>query len=120
VTGVDASPANVGNAVENALINRIDNVRFVAGTVEALLAGEDREPADVVIVDPPRVGLTGKALRRTVAVDAPAVVYVSCNPSSLGRDLRGLVEAGYRIVSLWPFDLVPHTPHLETLAVLAR
>jgi 23S rRNA (uracil1939-C5)-methyltransferase len=120
VTGVDASAANIGNAVENALINGVENVRFVPGTVEALLAEPGREPADIVIVDPPRAGLTGKALKRTIAVGAPAVVYVSCNPVSLARDLRGFVEAGYRVVSLSPFDLVPHTPHLETLAVLAR
>jgi 23S rRNA (uracil1939-C5)-methyltransferase len=120
VTGIDSSPANVANAVENALVNRIDNVHFAAGTVEALLAGPGREPADLVIVDPPRVGLTAKALRRTIALGAPALVYVSCNPRSLGRDLRGFAAAGYKPVSLSPFDFVPHTPHLETLAVLVR
>jgi 23S rRNA (uracil1939-C5)-methyltransferase len=118
VTGIDSSPANIGNAVENALVNRIDNVLFLPGTVEALAAGPDRGPADVVIVDPPRVGLTGKALHRVLALDAPAVVYVSCNPQSLGRDLRAFVEAGYEVASLSPFDFFPHTPHLETLAVL--
>lgn len=120
VTGVDSSPRNIANAVENALVNRVDNAEFLAGTVEALLAAPRREPADVVVVDPPRVGLTPKALRRTVAVGAPAVVYVSCHPASLARDLRGFLEAGYRIASLSPFDFFPHTPHLETLAVLVR
>ncbi len=120
VTGIDASAVNIANAVENALVNRIDNAAFVPGTVEALLAEPRREPADIVIVDPPRVGLTAKALRRTVALGAPAVVYVSCNPGSLARDLRGFIDAGYRIASLSPFDLFPHTPHLETLAVLVR
>jgi len=120
VTGIDSSAANIANAVENALVNRIDNVAFVPGTVEALLAEPRREPADIVIVDPPRVGLTAKALRRTIALGAPAVVYVSCNPASLAQDLRGFVEAGYGIASLSPFDLFPHTPHLETLAILAK
>ena len=120
VTGIDSSPANVANAVENALVNRIDNAAFLGGTVEALLDEPRREPADIVIVDPPRVGLTGKALRRVVALGAPAVVYVSCNPRSLARDLRGLMDAGYRTASLSPFDFFPHTPHLETLAVLVR
>ncbi len=119
VTGIDSSPANIANAVENALVNRIENAAFVPGTVEALLDGP-RRPADVVIVDPPRVGLTDKALRRTVALGAPAVVYVSCNPRSLARDLRGFIDAGYRTVSLSPFDLFPHTPHLETLAALEK
>ena len=120
VTGIDSSPANIANAVENALLNRVDNAAFVPGTVEALLADPLREPADVVIVDPPRVGLTGKALRRVVELGAPAVVYVSCNPRSLARDLGGFAEAGYKAASLFPFDLFPHTPHLETLAVLVR
>jgi 23S rRNA (uracil1939-C5)-methyltransferase len=120
VTGVDASPTNIANAVENALLNGVANADFVPGTVEALLSEPRLEPADVVIVDPPRVGLTGKALHRVAALGAPTLVYVSCNPRSLGRDLRDLVDAGYRVVSLWPFDFFPHTPHLETLAVLAR
>ena len=120
VTGIDSVAANIANAVENALLNRIDNAAFVPGTVEALLAEPRREPADIVIVDPPRVGLTAKALGRTIALGAPAVVYVSCNPASLAQDLRGFVEAGYKIASLSPFDLFPHTPHLETLAVLAK
>ena len=120
VTGVDSSPANIANAMENALINRVDNAEFVPGTVESLLSTPLREPADVVIVDPPRVGLTGKALRRVLALDVPAVVYVSCNPASLARDLRTFLDAGYRIGSLSPFDLFPHTPHLETLAILGK
>jgi 23S rRNA (uracil-5-)-methyltransferase RumA/MAF protein len=120
VTGVDSSPANIANAVENALINRVDNAEFVPGTVESLLSEPLHEPADVVVVDPPRVGLTGKALRRIVRLDAPSVVYVSCNPASLARDLRGFLDAGYKVKSLSPFDLFPHTPHLETLAVMAR
>ena len=120
VTGIDSSAANIANAVENALVNRIDNVDFVPGTVEALLADPAREPADLVIVDPPRVGLTGKALSRTIALGAPAVAYVSCNPRSLGRDLRGFLDADYKIASLSPFDFFPHTPHLETLAILEK
>jgi 23S rRNA (uracil1939-C5)-methyltransferase len=120
VTGIDSSPANIANAVENALVNRIENAAFVPGTVEALLNGPLREPADVVVVDPPRVGLTGKALRRVLDLGVPVVVYVSCNPSSLARDLRGFLDAGYKVKSLSPFDLFPHTPHLETLAVMVR
>jgi len=79
-----------------------------------------REPADFVVVDPPRVGLTGKALSLVIAAGAPAVVYVSCNPRSLARDLRGLFDAGYKAASISPFDFFPHTPHLETLAILEK
>lgn len=120
VTGVDVSPVNIANAVENALVNGIGNAAFLPGTVESLLEGPHRPPADVVVVDPPRAGLTGRALGLVVRVGAPRIVYVSCNPATLVRDLRAFVGAGYRIASLSPFDLFPHTPHLETLAVLDR
>ncbi|MCK7519522.1 MAG: hypothetical protein MZV64_18215 [Ignavibacteriales bacterium] len=115
-------PPTSPTAVENALVNRDRERRVRArhgrgpGSSEPL-----REPADVVIVDPPRVGLTNKALAPDPPdLGAPSVVYVSCNPESLARDLRAFREAGYRVASLRPFDLFPHTPHLETLAVLSR
>ena len=82
--------------------------------------GQQRAGAQAGQRQAARVGLTGKALRRVVDLGAPAVVYVSCNPRSLARDLGGFQEAGYRAASLFPFDLFPHTPHLETLAVLIR
>ena len=120
VTGIDSSPDNIANAVENAILNGVENIRFIPGTVEALLAGPGREPADVVIVDPPRPGLTPKALRGVMALDVPMVIYVSCNPQALARDLKEFVAAGYKILSITPFDFFPHTPHLETLAVLGK
>lgn len=120
VTGIDSSPANIANAVENTIRNGVGNARFVPGTVEALLAGPRQEPADVLILDPPRAGLTAKALRRVLPLGAPTVVYVSCNALTLARDLKEFVTAGYWIKSIIPFDFFPHTPHLETLAVLGR
>ncbi|HUT08165.1 MAG TPA: 23S rRNA (uracil-5-)-methyltransferase RumA, partial [Candidatus Latescibacteria bacterium] len=60
------------------------------------------------------------ALRRVLNLGVPAVVYVSCNPASLARDLRGFLDAGYKVKSLSPFDLFPHTPHLEILTVLEK
>jgi 23S rRNA (uracil-5-)-methyltransferase RumA/MAF protein len=120
VTAIDSSPDNIANAVENAILNGIENARFVPGTVEALLAGPQKEPADVLILDPPRPGLTPKALRRVLPLAVPTVVYVSCNPEALARDLKEFVAAGYAIGTIVPFDLFPHTPHLETLAVLGK
>ncbi len=120
VTGIDSSPANIANAVENAILNGIDNARFIPGTVEALLAGPRQEPSDVLVLDPPRPGLTAKAMRRVLPLAVPTVVYVSCNPEALARDLKEFVAAGYAIRAIVPFDLFPHTPHLEVLAVLIR
>lgn len=120
VTGIDSSAANIANAVENAILNDIDNARFVPGTVEALLAGPRQGPADVLVLDPPRPGLTAKAMRRVLPLAVPTVVYVSCNPEALARDLKEFVAAGYAIETIVPFDFFPHTPHLEILAVLSR
>ena len=74
---------------------------------------------DVVVVDPPRAGLAGKALRRTGALQAPRLVYVSCNPTTLAGDLQVLCgEYGYDLVRCTPVDMFPHTPHIESVSVL--
>jgi 23S rRNA (uracil1939-C5)-methyltransferase len=76
---------------------------------------------DVVVVDPPRAGLAGKALRRLGELGAPRVVYVSCNPTTLASDAKTLRdEYGYRLVRARPVDMFPHTPHVETVALLER
>jgi 23S rRNA (uracil1939-C5)-methyltransferase len=120
VTGVDSLPENIRNAEENAARNGIVNAAFTTGTVEDFLKSPPAETPDAVILDPPRPGLTPKARTQVLALDIPKIVYVSCNPEALARDLRGFLVRGYRIEALVPFDFFPHTPHLETLAVLAR
>ena len=76
---------------------------------------------DVVVVDPPRAGLAGKALRRLGELAAPRVVYVSCNPTTLAGDAKVLREDyGYRLVKVRPVDMFPHTPHVEAVALLER
>ena len=120
VTGVDSLPENIRNAEENAARNGITNASFVAGTVEDFLKDPPGEDPDALILDPPRPGLTPKARTSVLALDVPKIVYVSCNPEALARDLRGFLARGYRIETILPFDFFPHTPHLETLTVLAR
>ena len=76
---------------------------------------------DVVVVDPPRAGLAGKALRRVGELAAPRLVYVSCNPTTLASDAKVLRdEYGYRLLRVRPVDMFPHTPHVESVAVLER
>ena len=78
-------------------------------------------PADVVVVDPPRAGLAGKALRRTGELGAPKLVYISCNPTTLASDVKVLREQyGYELIRTKPVDMFPHTPHVETVALLER
>jgi 23S rRNA (uracil1939-C5)-methyltransferase len=123
VWGVEVSEESVACALENAELNGIGNAAFFAGSVGQSLE-ELREragPPDVVVVDPPRAGLAGKALRRVGRLEAPRLVYVSCNPTTLAGDARTLAaDYGYRLERATPVDMFPHTPHVETVALLTR
>jgi 23S rRNA (uracil1939-C5)-methyltransferase len=123
VWGVDISEESVACAIENAQLNEIANAAFYAGNVGQVLT-ELRDRAgdpDVVVVDPPRAGLAGKALRRLGAIGAPRIVYVSCNPTTLAGDVKTLRDDfGYRIVRARPVDMFPHTPHVESVSLLER
>ena len=123
VWGIEISEESVACAIENAELNGIGNAAFFAGNVGQVLRElRDRagEP-DVVVVDPPRAGLAGKALKRLGEIGAPRVVYVSCNPTTLAGDTKRLVEEyGYRLVRTRPVDMVPHTPHIESVSLLER
>jgi 23S rRNA (uracil1939-C5)-methyltransferase len=123
VWGIEVSEESVACAVENAELNGIVNAAFFAGEVGADVAElRDRAGApDVVVVDPPRAGLSGKALRRVGELGAPRIVYVSCNPTTLAGNARQLVtELGYRLERARPVDMFPHTPHVETVALFTR
>ena len=122
VWGLEISEEAVACAIENAELNGIPNASFFAGnvgqTVEELR--EEAGEPDVVIVDPPRAGLAGKALRRTGALGAARIVYVSCNPTTLASDLQVLRdEYGYQLERCRPVDMFPHTPHVESMSTLS-
>jgi 23S rRNA (uracil1939-C5)-methyltransferase len=123
VWGVEASEESVACALENAEVNGIANAAFFAGEVASSLEElRDRAgPPDTVVVDPPRAGLSGKALRRIGELGAPRLVYVSCNPTTLAGNAKELVrEWGYRLERARPVDMFPHTPHVETVALFTR
>jgi 23S rRNA (uracil1939-C5)-methyltransferase len=123
IWGVEISEESVACAIENAAANGIENASFFAGNVGQSIA-ELRERAgqpDVVVVDPPRAGLAGKALRRTGGLAARRIVYVSCNPTTLAGDVKVLAsEHGYRLSRCTPVDMFPHTPHIESVSLLER
>jgi 23S rRNA (uracil1939-C5)-methyltransferase len=123
VWGIEISEESVACAIENAELNSIGNAAFFAGNVGEVLR-ELRERAgepQVVIVDPPRAGLAGKALRRLGELAAARVVYVSCNPTTLAGDVKRLAEDyGYRLLRTQPVDMFPHTPHVESVSILER
>jgi 23S rRNA (uracil1939-C5)-methyltransferase len=123
VWGIEISEESVACAIENAELNGIGNAAFFAGNVGQVL-NELRERAgdpDVVLVDPPRAGLAGKALKRLGELGAPRIVYVSCNPTTFAGDTKRLVEEyGYTLRRTTPVDMFPHTPHVEAVSVLER
>ena len=123
VWGIEVSEEAVACALENAELNGISNAAFFAGNVGLVLRElRDRSgDPDVVVVDPPRAGLAGKALRRLGKIGAPRIVYVSCNPTTLASDVKVLREEyGYALRRVRPVDMFPHTPHVESVALLER
>jgi 23S rRNA (uracil1939-C5)-methyltransferase len=123
VWGVDISEESIACAIENMELNAIGNAAFFAGNVSQSLEelAERAGPPDLVVVDPPRAGLAGKALRRLGRLEAPRIVYVSCNPTTLAGDLKQLrADWSYELVRARPVDMFPHTPHIETVSLLER
>jgi 23S rRNA (uracil1939-C5)-methyltransferase len=123
VWGVEVSEESVACALENADLNGITNAAFFAGeTADSLAELQERAgDPDVVVVDPPRAGLSGKALRRLGRLEAPRIVYVSCNPTTLAGNVKELAaEWGYRLERVRPVDMFPHTPHVESVSLLTR
>ena len=122
VFGVEIVPRAVADAIENAERNDITNASFFAGDVR-LSMRELRERAgrpDVVIIDPPRAGLSQKIVRRIVETMPKRIVYVSCNPTTLAPNAAQLAEAGWRLERVTPLDMFPQTPHIECVALLTR
>jgi 23S rRNA (uracil1939-C5)-methyltransferase len=123
VWGIDSSEESIACAVENGQLNGLPNAAFFAGDVGSDVE-ELRDRAgdpDVVVVDPPRAGLSGKALAHIGALEAPRLVYVSCNPTTLAGNAKALVsEHGYTLVRVRPVDMFPHTPHVESVALFTR
>jgi 23S rRNA (uracil1939-C5)-methyltransferase len=122
VRGIEIVPDAIVDAEENARRNGIENANFRVGDarkeIRPLIA-EAGKP-DVVVVDPPRAGLSKKIVRRLIECEAPRIVYVSCNPTTLAPNAAQLVEAGYRLRRVQPVDMFPQTPHIECVAVLEK
>lgn len=123
VYGVEVVPDAIANAVENAKLNHIDNVRFICGKAEDVLPQEYKEHqirADVIVVDPPRKGLEANVIDTIASMNPHRVVYVSCNSATLARDLKLFAEKGYKTVKVQPVDMFPHSVHVETVVLMSR
>ena len=122
VFGVDVVEPAIADAIANAALNEIENAHFFAGDARhAIRPLHERAPRpDVVVVDPPRAGLSKKIVRRLLELHARRIVYVSCNATTLAPNARQIVDEGYRLVKVRGVDMFPHTPHLECVALLER
>ena len=122
VIGVENNRDAVRDAISNAKANRADNVRFYTADASDFLQGMAKagEHADVVILDPPRAGSDERFLSAVTTVAPERVVYVSCNPETLARDLGYLTRHGYRVERIQPVDMFPHTEHIETVVLLSK
>ena len=121
VAGVEVSETSADWARRNAETNGITNATFLAASAEAIFADIDFGPAaTAVVIDPPRKGCSEHFLTQLAALRPSRVVYVSCNPATQVRDLARLRDAGFRPQTIQPFDLFPHTRHLECVMTLVR
>ena len=120
--GLEIMEEAVADAIDNARANEIDNASFFAGDVRLALRDlvERAGRPDVLVVDPPRSGLSQKVVRRIIEAVPRRIVYVSCNPTTLAPNAAQLVEAGYTLTKVRPVDMFPQTPHVECVAQLER
>lgn len=120
VIGIEIVEQAIENAKKNAVINEVDNIDFFCGDVEEVLdrlVNKENIKPDVIFVDPPRKGLDNKTIHNIVKVKPKKVIYISCNPSTLMRDLKEL-EEHYKIGEIQPVDMFPFTSHVECCSVL--
>lgn len=118
VTGIEIVESAVSDARRNCRINGIGNCRFLAGDIRGILSQVAEKPR-VMIIDPPRAGMHPDVVRQVLEMAPPRIVYVSCNPATLARDLA-LMADRYEVAEVQPVDMFPHTFHIESVARLIR
>jgi 23S rRNA (uracil1939-C5)-methyltransferase len=118
VIGIELNPHAIFDAKMNAEVNNLSNITFYQGDVAQVLAKEPLPKADLVILDPPRMGLDKTALEVLRALNPPQILYVSCNPKTQAQNLLEL--PGYQVVCVQPVDQFPHTPHIENIIYMIK
>jgi 23S rRNA (uracil1939-C5)-methyltransferase len=123
VGGVEENPQAIMDAEANATLNKIENARFIPARAEDFLNELDRSAGGhelTMIVDPPRAGCDPVVINAMAGLNPGCIVYVSCDPATLARDLKLLTAKGYRVEEVQPVDLFPHTAHIETAVKLSK
>lgn len=119
IFGIEEVPDAIKNAQKNATLNHLTNVQFHCGRVRSVLKLHHFS-ADVIITDPPRSGMCPKAIERMTRLNAPKIIYVSCNPVNMMRDLKQITQSGYKIEVIQPVDMFPNTYHIECVVKLIK
>jgi 23S rRNA (uracil1939-C5)-methyltransferase len=120
VIGIEVVSDAVENAKENATVNKINNVIFKEGKVEDLIETLTEEEIDTIVMDPPRSGVESRALDTIIKINPKQIIYVSCDPVTLARDLKILCNNNYEIKDITPFDMFPQTSHVECVAQIKK
>ena len=122
VYGVEVIPEAVENSQKNAEINGITNTHYVCDSAENAMANWSKQgiKPDVILVDPPRKGLTESFIESSVSMEPKKIIYISCNPATTARDIKLYQELGYELKKVQPVDLFPQTHHVETVALLSK
>ncbi len=125
IIGIEVIEQAIEDAKRNALLNGLSNIEFILADMKDALKEteeiiEKHGQPDVIILDPPRGGTHPKTVKHLLKIEAPKIIYVSCNPSILARDLAILCEEMYSVKTIQPVDMFPHTPHIEVVAVLEK
>ena len=121
VYGIDIVEDAITNAKDNTIINKVDNIEFFCADLKDILNNESInkiEKPDVVIIDPPRPGLHPSTIKYLINLSAKKIIYVSCNPATMARDIEILSNQKYCIKDMQPIDMFPHTPHIECITTL--
>lgn len=122
VLGVELNKSAVKDAVANAKTNGADNIYFLCGDAGEIIEemAKENEKFDVVFLDPPRAGSSEKFLKSLIKIKPKKIIYVSCNPKTLSRDLKILTKKYYKVTNIQPVDMFPHTKHIETVVKLIK
>ena len=122
VIGVELNSDAVRDAKENAKLNSVDNISFYAADAGRFMVDMARsgKPVDVVVMDPPRTGSDRNFIESVLTTAPKKIVYVSCNPETLARDLQYFVKGGYRVRRAVPVDMFPHTKHIECVVLMTK